>query len=94
MVRLSRVTPKALILCRHVRAHAGIADQIPADEVGVAAVIRIAERALQRVRAHHREERGGAAREPGRRAGLDVDQHRILIGVESSVNGARRDDRQ
>ena len=46
-----------LILGRDVGAHAGIADQIPADEVGVAAVVGIAERALQRVRADHGEER-------------------------------------
>ena len=61
--------------------NAGIAEQIPADEVGVAAVVRIAERALQRVRAHHGEERAGAAGEAGGRSGLDVDQHRILIAL-------------
>src|SRR5262249_55257224 len=61
------------------RAHARIADEIPADEVRVAAVVRIAERALMRVVEHKREERGGAAGEPGSGTGLDVDQHRILI---------------
>ena len=45
-----------LIFGRDVEANAGIADQIPADEVRVAAVKRIAKRALQRVRAHHVEE--------------------------------------
>src|SRR6185295_1981980 len=39
------------------RPHAGIAEEIPADEVVVAAVERIAERALDGVRAHEREER-------------------------------------
>src|SRR5215813_4885028 len=39
-----------LVVGAHRQADAGIADEIPADEVGVAAVIRIAERALNRVR--------------------------------------------
>src|SRR5262245_15358807 len=60
-------------------AHAGITDEIPADEVRVAAVVRIAERALMRVAEHQREEGGGAAGESSRRTGLDVDEHRILI---------------
>ena len=49
----------------HDGAHPRIADQIPADEVGVAAVVRIAERALARVVQHHREELRRAAGEPG-----------------------------
>ena len=52
------------------RADAGIADQVPADEVRVAAVERIAERALNRVRAHEREER--------RR--FDGMEDRVLVG--------------
>ena len=47
----------ALIGGRHVEPHTRIANQIPADEVRVAAIGRIAERALNRVRAHEREER-------------------------------------
>src|SRR5204862_15693 len=62
------------------RPHTRIADQIPADEIGVAAIVRIAEGALVRVAQHHREERRGAAGESGGGAGLDVDQHRVLIG--------------
>jgi len=68
-----------LIRRRHVRTNAGIADEIPADEVRVAAVIRIAERALMRVAQDHREEGRGAPGKSRRRPGLDVDEHRILI---------------
>src|SRR4029079_10004542 len=49
----------ALLVGGARRPDAGIADQVPADEVGVAAVIGIAERALDGVGAHQREERGG-----------------------------------
>ena len=45
-----------------------------------------------RVGEHQCEERGGAAGEAGRCAGLDVDQHRVLIGRRQLVNAraARR----
>src|SRR5688572_22294448 len=46
-----------LIGGRHVEADTRIANQIPANEIRVAAVCRIAERALYRVPTHEREER-------------------------------------
>ena len=64
----------------HHRSNARIAEKIPAGVVRVAAVVGVAERALMRVVQDHREERGGAAGEPGRSAGFDVGQHRIPIG--------------
>src|SRR6185436_8111238 len=50
----------------HHRANAWVGDEIPADEVRVAAVVRIAERALQGVVEHEREECGGSAEAGGR----------------------------
>src|SRR5262245_15254918 len=52
----------ALLLGGDGEAQPGIADQVPAHEVGVAAVIGIAERALDGMRAHEREERSGVDR--------------------------------
>src|SRR6267378_6897729 len=67
VIRLQRLRLEAfLIRRRHHRADARIGDQIPADEVRVAAVVRIAERALMGVAEHHGEERSGAAGETGR----------------------------
>src|SRR6185295_19640377 len=54
--------------------------EIPADEVRVAAVVRIAEGALQGVVEHQREERGGTAREAGGGSRLDFSEERILVG--------------
>src|SRR5436190_7778634 len=59
-----------LLVGGHDRANAGIAEEIPADEVVVAAVKRIAKRALNGVRAHEREE--------GRR--FDLVEDGVLIG--------------
>jgi hypothetical protein len=56
-----------------------IADEIPADEVGVAAVIGIAERPLDGVGAHEVEERGGVGRKPGGDVLLEVREHRVLL---------------
>src|SRR3954468_22935035 len=64
-----------LIGGRHHRANTGVADNIPADEVPVAAVVRVTECALMRVREDQREERGGAGREAGCRAALHIDQN-------------------
>src|SRR5262245_16079311 len=50
-----------LLARRDGGAHAGIADQIPANEAGIAAVEGIAERALHGVAAYEREELRGAA---------------------------------
>ena len=60
----------ALIGGRHVEADTRIANEIPANEVRVAAVCRIAERALYRVRAHERE----------KRRLLERGEHRVLLG--------------
>src|SRR5262245_1619306 len=51
-----RLGAHPLIVGADQRAHARIADQIPAGEAGVAAVEGIAERALDRVRPNHCEE--------------------------------------
>src|SRR5688572_21881923 len=58
---------------------AGEPDEVPADEVGVAAVVGIAEHALERVLEHRLEERVGARGEPRRRAGLELAQDHVLL---------------
>ena len=55
-LRLSAAA-EALLLGRDGEAQPRIAEQLPADEVRVAAVVRIAERALERVAQHELEER-------------------------------------
>src|SRR4029077_12603663 len=70
----------ALLVGGDRQPDAGIADQVPADEVGVAAVIGIAERALDGVGAHEGKERGGAGGEAGRDVLLHVREHGVLIG--------------
>ena len=80
--------PDTLFGCSHHRADAGIADQIPADEIGVAAVKRIAERALNGVGADKSEK---PRRQAVRLAGLDVHQDRVLIGRFQSENAVPRD---
>src|SRR5829696_7098323 len=52
---------RLLVGWRHHRADAGVAEQIPADEVRVASVVRVAEHALSRVIEDQREELRGAA---------------------------------
>src|SRR5689334_5357225 len=47
----------ALLLRSHGEAQARIADELPADEVSIAAVVRVAERAFERVPEHELEER-------------------------------------
>src|SRR5262245_56043884 len=71
---------QSLLLGRHDRAHARIREQVPADEVGVAAVKRIAKGALNRVGAYQAKKSGGPAGEPGRGAGLDIGEDRVLLG--------------
>src|SRR5450759_5659508 len=74
VVRLQIVLFELLLIrTGHHRPDARVADEIPADEVRVAAVVGIAERALMRVVQHEGEERGGVAGEAGGRAGFDVD---------------------
>src|SRR5262245_23258635 len=69
----------ALVVGAHRQPDAGIADEIPADEVGVAAVIGIAERALNGVRADEIEERCCVRRKAGGDVLLEVGEHRILV---------------
>src|SRR5262245_22279887 len=54
---------RLLVRGRDAGAYTGIANQVPADEVRVAAVVRIAERSLTCVTQHHREELCRAAGE-------------------------------
>jgi hypothetical protein len=68
-----------LIVRRGSEAHTGIADQIPADEAIVAAVERIAEGALNRVREQEVEECRRPARKTGRRVSLHVGEHGVLV---------------
>src|SRR5579862_6227226 len=69
-----------LVRRRHHGANAWIADEIPSDEAGVSAVIRIAECPLVGVTENHVEELTGVTREARGRTGLDVAQHGILVG--------------
>src|SRR4029077_14678580 len=69
-----------LLAFRHNRADTGIADQVPADEVRVAAVEGVAERALNRVCAHEVEEARRTRGQAGGLPGFDLRQHRVLIG--------------
>src|SRR5262245_60810764 len=69
----------ALVLGADGKPDTGIADEIPANEIGVAAVIRIAERALDGVRAQEREEGGRVGREAGGDILLKVGEHCILV---------------
>src|SRR3954447_16427711 len=52
-----RGRPETLLVRVHDRADAGIANEIPADEAGVSAVVGIAERPLEGVGANQIEER-------------------------------------
>src|SRR5262245_43330612 len=74
-----RLYAHALLLGGDGEAQAGIAEHVPADEVGVAAVIRIAERALDGVGAHEREERRGVRREAGGDVLLHLGEHGVLV---------------
>ena len=48
---------QALIICGDREPDARVADQIPPDEIRVPAVIRVGERALDRMRPHQVEKR-------------------------------------
>src|SRR5262245_64676402 len=69
----------ALLVGGDHQSQAGIANQIPADEVGVAAVIGIAERALDGVCAHEVEECCGVGSEAGSDVLLHIGEHRVLV---------------
>ena len=60
-MELARTTVEALLVGRHRKPDARVAQEIPADEVAVAAVEGIAEGALERVVQHQVEERGSSA---------------------------------
>src|SRR5262245_45300053 len=66
------------------RSDAGIADQVPANEIRVAAVERIAERALDGVRADKVEEARRTSRQPLGLAGLNLLQHGVLVGCREA----------
>src|SRR5262249_49945746 len=69
----------ALVVGAHRQADAGIADEIPADKVGVATVIGIAERALNGVGADEIEECCGVGRKAGGDVLLEVGKHCVLV---------------
>src|SRR5262245_15718263 len=69
----------ALLVGGDYQSQAGIADQIPADEVGVAAVIGIAERALDGVGAHEVEECCGVGSKAGSDVLLHIGEHHVLV---------------
>ena len=62
---LARARAQPLVVWRHRESHARVADQIPADKIRVAAVVGIAEGALDRVRSNEIEERRGSGTKPG-----------------------------
>ena len=62
----------ALLLGRDGEAQPRITDELPADEILVAAVVRVAERTLERVAEHELEERRRRRREPRRAVLLDA----------------------
>src|SRR5215813_13571753 len=69
----------ALVVGAHRQADAGIADEIPADEIGVATVVRITERALNGVRADEIEECCRVGRKAGGDVLLEVREHGVLV---------------
>jgi hypothetical protein len=72
------VSAEPLIVRRYERSHAWIPDQVPSDEARVAAVIRIAEGALDGVCSHERKERRGS-REALHVPRFDVGQDVVLL---------------
>src|SRR5688572_8545967 len=76
LMRRGRPCVEALIARRHGQADARVADEIPAYEIGVAAVVRVAERALNRVRQQEVEE-DPRAREARRRTRLELQQNGV-----------------
>ncbi len=75
-----RARAEALVVWCHGEPHARVADQIPADEIRVSAVIGIAKGTLDRVRSNEIEEGRGIRHEAGGYVRLDIAQHCILIG--------------
>ena len=81
-VELARTPVEALLVRRHRQPDAGIAHQVPADEVAVAAVEGIAEGALERVVQHQVEEGGSPGRaERGHRVPFEGREQLVLIGL-------------
>ena len=62
----------ALLLGRDGEAQARVTDELPADEILVAAVVRVAERAFERVAEHELEERARRRRETRRAILLEI----------------------
>ena len=71
---------EALIGRRDGKADARVADQVPPHEVRVAAVVRVAERTLKRVR-QQEVEKDRRAGEACRGIRLDLAQHGVLLGA-------------
>src|SRR5262245_53156043 len=70
----------ALLVLGHRNADARIANHLPAHEVGISAVVGIAERPLDGMVAHETEERSGIRRKASRDVLFQVAQHRVLHG--------------
>src|SRR6185503_14007244 len=68
----------ALLLRSHREAQARIADELPADEVLIAAVVRVAERAFERVPQHELEERARRRREARRAIRFEIADELVL----------------
>src|SRR5713101_4018189 len=82
----------ALLLRRDRNTHSGISDQVPPDEVGVPAVVRVAEHALDRVCPEQVEECGLVRRKARGGVLLHLAQHRVLIlWLEACERPAFRD---
>src|SRR4029450_12303405 len=82
VVRAFVVAPEVgaepLLVRTDARPDTRVANQIPANEVGVASVIRVAEGSLNRVRADH-VEKGRAFRKPVRSACFELTQKVVLV---------------
>src|SRR5690348_16187587 len=68
----------ALLLGRHGQAQPRIADELPADEVLIAAVVRVAERAFERVAEHELEKRARRWHEARRAVLLEIADQLVL----------------
>ena len=81
-MELTRALAEPLLVRRDREPDARVAYQVPADEPAVAAVVRIAERPLQRVVQHQVEERGGSRRrETGHRVLFQRGEQLVLVGL-------------
>src|SRR6185503_8806422 len=68
----------ALLLGGHREPQSRITDELPADELAIATVVRIAERPFERVTEHELEERARRRRETGRAILLEIADEGVL----------------